>query len=99
MPRSQTYCCECSKCHGKRIFRTQRTIETHLSADQSFLQSLPQDGADLTGNRAFVESCITRTIHALSTTHGGHLLPHTAPEAVGSGSDRSEGAQLRFFES
>jgi len=97
MPQAQAYHCQCSKCHGKAKFCTKRTIEAHLSADQSFLQSLPQDAADLTGNRAFVESCINQTIQILSMTHGGHLLPHTAPNAERSGLENSEGAQLSFF--
>jgi hypothetical protein len=76
--------------------RTKRTIEAHLSADQLFFQSLPPNA---TRNRAFVESCISQTIQLLSSTHGGHLLPHSAPDAAGSSSENLEGAQLSFFQS
>jgi hypothetical protein len=85
MPQTQVYLCQCSKCHGKAKFRTRRTIEAHLSADQSFLQSLPQDA---TGNRSFVESCITQTMLVLSRSH---LLPHMAPDPERSYLENSEG--------
>jgi hypothetical protein len=94
MPQTQVYLCQCSKCHGKAKFHTKRTIETHLNANQCFLQSLPQDAADLTGNHSFVESCITQTIQLLSRTC---LLPHTAPDAERSCLENSEGVQLSIF--
>jgi hypothetical protein len=96
MPHTQVYIYQCSKCHRKEKFCTEHTIETHLGADQLFLQSLPQDTADLTGSQTFVESYNNQTIQLLSRTHGGFLLPCTctAPDAKRS---CPEGVQLSFF--
>lgn len=99
MPKSKTYLCQCSKCYGKRIFQTQHTIETHLGADQQFLQSLPRDVEDLIGNCKFMESCITWTVQALSVIHGSCLLPHTTLDAERSDWENSKGAQLSFSRS